>query len=52
MKYIIENHPSYTATPRNDKALEDIIWGYLILQKSFNTYLIYCNVYATIQNEL
>ena len=52
LRNIIKNHPSYTATPRNDKALEDIIRGYLILQNSCNTFLIYCNVYATIQNEL
>ena len=25
LRNIIKNHPSYTATPRNDKALEDII---------------------------
>ena len=49
---IITKHRSYERTDVNDKALEDIIRGYLILQKSFNTFLIYCNVYATIQNEL
>jgi hypothetical protein len=49
---IINNHSSYTATTENDKALEDIIRGYLILQNSSNTFLIYCNVYAKIQKEL
>ena len=49
---IITKHQAYKRTDVNDKALEDIIRGYLILQKSFHTFLIYCNVYATIQNEL
>ena len=49
---IIKNHSSYTQLKSNDDVLENIIKGYLILQKSFNTFLNYWNVYVTIQNEL
>lgn len=49
---IIQKHSSYTSSPENDKVLENVIRGYLILENSFKSYMNFCNVYESIQNEL
>ena len=49
---IIQEHSSYTPSPKNDNVLENVIKGYQILEKSYNSYMNFCNVYESIQNEL
>ena len=49
---IIQKNSSYTESHENDTVLENIIKGYLILEKSYNSFINFCNLYESMQNEL
>ena len=51
-KFIQDHSSTYTPSTENDKVLENIIIYYLILEKSYQSYNNFCQVYESIQNEL
>ena len=51
-KFIQDHSSSYTPSTDNNKALENTIKSYLILEKSYESYVNFCQVYESIQNEL
>jgi len=51
-KFIQDHSSSYTPSTENNKALEDFIKSYLFLEKSYESYNNFCQVYESIQNEL
>ena len=51
-KFIQDHLSTYTPSTENNKVLENIIKSYLILEKSYESYINFCQVYESIQNEL
>ena len=51
-KFIEEHLSTYNPSTENNKVLENIIKSYLILEKSYESYNNFCQVYESIQNEL
>ena len=51
-KFIQDHSLTYTPSTENNKVLENIIKSYLILEKSYESYINFCQVYESIQNEL
>ena len=51
-KFLQDHSLTYTPSTENNKVLENIIKSYLILEKSYESYINFCQVYESIQNEL